>query len=106
MKAFKIGKFLFHVSCFIIVFCMVSVWIHTFMKDEDLCLVEYKSFRSTTDIDLPDVSLCVNLPFLDQKLKDLGTNTSEYYNHLAGDYINVNLANINYNDVTFSLENY
>ena len=85
---------------------MVSVWVQKFVKDEDLCLVEYKSFRSTTDIELPDVSLCIEHPFLDEKLKDLGTNTSEYVKHLAGDDINQNMANINYTDVTFNLDKF
>ena len=71
-----------------------------------LCLVEYKSFGSATDIDLPDVSLCIDHPFLYQKLKDLGTNTTAYYQHLSGDNFNESLASINYTNVTFDLEKY
>ena len=106
MKLFEVGKFLFKVSCFVIVLYMVSVWVHKFMKDEDLCLVEYKSLKITTDIELPDVSLCIKDPFIEQKLNDLGTNTSAYLKHLSGDDFNEHLASINYTDVTLNLGQY
>ena len=106
LTPFKVFTFLFHVSCFISVLCLVSVWVHKFMKDEDLCLVEYKSLGTTTDTYLPDVSLCIQYPFLDEKLNDLGTNTTAYYKHLSGDDFNENLLSINYTNVTFDLEKY
>ena len=58
------------------------------------------------DIELPDVSLCIKDSFIEQRLNDLGTNTSAYLKHLSGDNFNEHLASINYTDVTLNLGQY
>ena len=82
---------------------MVIIWVIRFMQDEDLCLVEYKTFRDARDIELPDTSLCFEEPFDERKLNSLGTTSYAYREHLAGNSINASLANVNYEDVIFKL---
>lgn len=105
-KIFEASKFLFKISCVVTVLSMISVWFHKFLKDEDLCLVEYKSLKFINDIELPDVSLCIQEPLLEQNLNELGTNTREYLKHLSGDEFKERLISINYTNVTLNLENY
>jgi len=76
------------------------------MQDEDLCLVEYKTFRSANDVELPHASLCFEDPFDEHKLNVLGTTTEAYREHLAGKGLNDSLTNINYKDVVFKFGDY
>ena len=101
MKLLGVAKFTFKISCFITVLCMISLWVSRFMKDEDLCIVEYKSFGNAEDIELPEASLCVQDPFVEHKLNVLGITTATYREHLAGKGFNESLTNINYTDVIF-----
>ena len=84
---------------------MVSVWVKNFIQDEDLCLVEYKSFRDAANINLPETTLCFPEPFVKEKLNGLGTNATEYIKYLSGDSFNEKLARINLSNVTFNFEN-
>jgi hypothetical protein len=85
---------------------MVSVWVKKFIQDEDLCLVEYQSFRNAPNIKLPEISLCFAEPFIEEKLNGHETNTTEYLQFLSGDIFNEKLASINYTNVTFNFESY
>ena len=103
MKLLGVAKFTFKISCFITVLCMISLWVSRFMKDEDLCIVEYKSFGNAEDIELPEASLCVQDPFVEHKLNVLGITTATYRELLAGKGFNESLTNINYTDVIFDI---
>ena len=37
-------QYLFKLGCFIVVVYMISVWFKKYLKDEDLCLVDYTNF--------------------------------------------------------------
>ena len=74
---------------------MIIIWVIRFMKDEDLCLVEYKPFRDASDVELPDVSFCFKDPFDERKLNSLGTTSHAYHEHLIGNSFNESLAHIN-----------
>jgi hypothetical protein len=76
------------------------------MKDEDLCLVDYKPFRHADDLGQSEVSLCFVDPFVEGKLNYLGTNASTYVKHLSGEHFEKHLKNVNYTDVTFNLREY
>ena len=106
MNYLEVGKFMFKILCFVTVLCIIIVWFNKFMQDEDLCLVEYNSFRAADDIDLPDVSLCIENPFDEQKLNGIGTTTKAYSEHLAGNGFNDSLASVNYVDVIFKFGDY
>ena len=86
---------------------MSFIWLNKFLMDEDLCLVDYKPFKADNEeIKLPDVSLCFLDPFIDERLKHLGTNQAAYLNHLNGNRFNETLTNIDYRDVTIDLKEY
>ena len=104
MKCFEFFKYLFKISCFVVVICMISVWVQKYIKDDDLCLVDYKSFSDTIDIELPEVSICFLNMFNEEKLFQLGTNKTAYLKYLTGSDFSGKLANINYNNVTINFE--
>ena len=106
IKFLQVAKFMFKSSCFVIVLCMISIWINRFIQDDDLCLVEYKPFRNANDVDLPDASLCFTDPFDEHKLNVMGTTTDAYLEHLAGNGFNDSLTNINCTDVIFNFGDY
>ena len=106
MKFLEVAQVLFKFFCVIAVLSMIVLWVIRFMEDEDLCLVEYKSFRAANDVELPDVSLCVMNPFDEHKLNVLGTNTKAYRGHLAGNAFNESLIDINFIDVIFDVGRY
>ena len=87
---------------------MISVWVYNFLKDEDLCLVDYIPLQTKNDLNLPEVSLCFTgrSPFIQQKLTDFGTNSWHYYYHLTGNNFNESLTKIDYNEITLNLEDY
>ena len=74
---------------------MVSLWVKKFIEDDDLCLVEYKSFRNAVNINLPEIALCIGNPFVKEKLHGLETNVTEYLKYLSGDILNKKFASIN-----------
>ena len=85
---------------------MIILWVQNFMRDEDLCLVDYKSFSDENGIEFPQVSYCFVDPFIEYKFKDLGINTTTYIRHLSGEDYNENLTHINHTDVTLNLQSY
>ena len=97
---------LFKFCCLVTVICMVSVWIQKFMRDEDLCLVDYKQFRYADDLGRTEVSLCFQDPFVEGKLHDMGANASTYVKHLSGEHFEEDLKNVNYTEVTLNLRDY
>ena len=99
-------QYLFKLGCFIVVVYMISVWFKKYLKDEDLCLVDYTNFGNTTDIEHPELSLCFLHPFIDQNLEKRGVNSNKYLNHLRADPFIENFPNIDYTNVTFNLEEY
>lgn len=105
LKLRQLVEYSFKVSCFIIVILMISRWIEKYMKDEDLCLVDYRSFRNSSDLVVPDLSVCLTNPFIDKELQKWGVPSEDYVNHLRAYPFNQSLAKINFTNVTVNLEN-
>ena len=76
--------------------------------DEDLCLVDYKSFESSLDVDYPMLSLCLVDPFIESKLKEYNESytASLYKKYLSGEEYLVGMNNISFNDVTLDLADF
>ena len=62
---------------FVATTAMVSYWVYKFkIEDNDVCLVDYKTFKEATDTAFPVSSICLTNPVHDTKLKDIGHNIS------------------------------
>ena len=108
MESSNIFRVLFKGACFVAAVTMVCYWMYEFaINDEDLSLVEYKTFHET-DVMLPEVSLCIENPFIQKRLEDINTtiSISTYLEFLKGDIFDEQMKDIDYDNVTFSLSDY
>ena len=106
MNYYKAFQVLFKICCWVIVALMVGVWLHKYSIDDDICSVDYKSFKKSEDIELPEISLCFLNPFIDHELKNIGTTSTTYLQHLSSQYFKDELININHSSVTLNLSHY
>lgn len=108
IQVFEILQNLFKFCCFATVLFMISLWIHNYMQDENLCLVDYRPLENTDDLEFPELSLCLlyDNPFIKDKFTDLNTTKRKYRKHLKGSNFNENLTKIDYNEVTINLQDY
>ena len=99
----------YKVVCTIVLLSMVIYWIFKFVKDEDLCLVDYKMYYQADEEKLPTFTLCITDPFIDEQIRkvDSSLNSSSYIDFLQGNErdLNLNLKRIEYNNVTVNLKN-
>ena len=108
LSFWKIVQFVFKVFCFIAVALMISYWFYKFDNDEDICLVDYQPFKKVKDIAFPVLSMCFPDPFIDEKLKEIGSDITgtAYVEYLRGEEIDERFTNIDYSNVTISLADY
>ena len=105
-KFCQVVQFVFKFGCFLVVVGMISVWLKKYLKDEDLCLVDYVSFKNNTKIEHPLLSFCFMHPFIDQNLEEFGVNSNAYLNHLKATPFIENLTKIDFRNVTINLKDY
>lgn len=105
LNAFKV---LFEVFCSLVVISMISFWMVKYFKDEDLCLVDYKSIQDFEDESLPALSICFYNPFIESKLRqiDQTINGTSYLEYLRGNIFDEKFKRIDYENVTLNLKQY
>ena len=98
----------FRISCFICAFSMVMFWCFKYSKDEDLCLVSYKTFQKNDDSAFPVLSMCFQNPIIESKLREIGgnINTSAYIKFLKGEIYDEQMVNIDYSNVSMALSHH
>ena len=102
-------SYIFQLLCYIGAGSLSCYWLYKFsFEDEDLCLVDYKSFGKSADesVSLPMLSLCLKNPFIESRLKQIDPklNSTHYLNYLKGDVRDDGLKNINFDDVTVDVK--
>ena len=100
---------LFKIGCGLVAVFMVGFWVYKFEKNDDVSVIEYKSFKSMTDGIYPEMSICISNPFLADKFENDRTNVSivEYFQYLTGkgDYDD-RYKELNFFGVTLNLFDY
>ena len=93
--------------CVTTTFAMIIYWCYQYSQDNDLSLVDYKDF-STIPQTYPVISLCFEVPFLEDKLKQIhpSINGSLYLKYLKGEVDNDILRYIDYDNVTLNILDY
>ena len=72
MHTYNSATLLYKGVCIIATIAMISFWVYKYVKDDDLCLVDYKSFKDDdSDVDLPTLSLCIFTPFIEENFAKL-----------------------------------
>ena len=108
---YKSLNLIFKVFCLSAAIGMVVYWVVKFQRNEDVSVIEFKSVVSMDDIILPDFTLCIRKPFINDALQNVSTDLSEenYLKYLRGeipDNVDRRYKNINFDDVTINLENF
>lgn len=77
-------------------------------SDEDVSLIEFKTFNSEESYLYPTITLCFEVNFKEKSLKYKvdKANASSYTSFLDGYYWKDDLVNIDYDDVTTNIEKY
>ena len=105
-KLYEVFQYVFKLGCLIVVVCMITFWFKKYLKDEDVCLVDYVEINNRSNIEPPVLSLCFVDPFIDENLEKFGVDSNQYLKHLKADPFTINLTKIEYTNVTFNLEQY
>ena len=98
----------FRCICWIAVLSLVSYCIYNYTLNEDLCLVDYKSYFEDESDKRPVFSICLKDAISQSKLKklapqvDLGT----YLGFLNGSHFNATLLDIDYKEVRLDISEY
>ena len=89
----KLYKFI----CVVAAVVMVGYWFYKFHKNENLTTTEFKSGDRIGKIIYPELTICIQNPFLNEKLAEVsnGLNSETYLKYLKGDIsFNDTYANI------------
>ena len=105
----KAIKLCFTIICAITVAFMMGYWIYKYeVEDRDIGVVDYVALRDGEAVKVPDVSLCIQQPFIVSKLKAINSNITaqKYREYLAGDRYEKIYEEIDYANVTLDLNQY
>ena len=105
----KTCKVMFTAACITVVAFMVGYWFYKFkVEDRDIGVVDYVPLKEATEIEFPVVSLCLNNPFNDEKLKAKNPSITSmaYGQYLEGKIYDKSYEQIDYPNVTIDLNQY
>ena len=104
----RLLRYCFSFSCFSAAFGMTIFWGYKFWKDEDLCVIDYKTFESSPDVYHPILSVCFTGAVIQSKLEKYNaTFTSEkYYEFLYGNKYYDGMEKVDFDDVTLNLTDF
>ena len=99
-------RHMFVCLCVLSTLSICAYWIYEFWLDEDLSVITYREFYKKPDDAHPTISLCLETPFLPQRLAEYGVNESVYADFLTGGYFSKEMLRINYENVTIDVLDY
>ena len=98
----------FQFLCWSAVLIMVSYWIYIFTLNEELCLVDYKSYLDNKDDEPPVLSICLKNPISADKLKINApqVDVDTYLSFVNGSHFNSSLLDIDYQKIILNMSEY
>ena len=98
----------FNFACYLAALGMTIFWCYKFWLDEDLCLVDYKPFKNSENVEHPMLSLCFLNPIDQAKLKRYNKSFTEtkYLNFLKGIDYHKGMELIKHEDVILNINNF
>ena len=96
----------FRLCCWIATISLICKWIYQYSLDEDLCEVDYRNYYQTTEDLAPELSLCFNSPFAQEKLEKFVVNETKYKNFLLGKYFDSSLLGIDFKSISLNANGY
>ena len=101
-------KTIYHIICVLTTIGLVCWVSYEYSLNEDETQIHIKEFHKTSDDIYPSITVCINMPFIKEKLKEIHPNLTigGYSNFLEGKGNNWNeaMAGIDYENVTWQLE--
>lgn len=87
---------------------LVGTWIKRYDLDEDISVVELKSYLDSVNDVFPVLSMCLEQKFPDDLFRNYGNDIlgSNYEKYLNGEYFDPNMENIVYSDVSTNITRY
>ena len=106
-KHWKCFVVIYDIACWTTTTCIIFYWIYLFSLDEDLTVMDYKSYESTNSSE-PMLSLCFKNPFNKTKLKLTSPeiNETSYLEFLNGTSFNKEMWQHDYTNITFDISEY
>ena len=98
----------FNILCFVAAFVMTYRCLVTYLRDDDVCIIDFKSFHQTADNVYPSISICISNIFVEEKLKnyDSSLNISAYTHFLNGNLWMDKMANVDYDNISINLRDF
>ena len=106
----KVFCFAFRFVCSVVTFIMVGYWIYKFQKNEDVSTIQYQYVDESNYLRVPEMTICIGMPFIKEKLRELGVDPNGYYQYLNGEK-NIEedyriYSKIDFNNVTIDIRDY
>ena len=96
----------FRLCCWIATISLIFKWLYKYSRDDDLCEVDYRNYYQTDEDLTPELSLCFNSPFSQEKLEKFGVNETKYKSFLEGDGFDSDLVDIDFNSISMNPNDY
>ena len=108
MKSMLSFATVFRILCFATAGFMVGYWIYKFHKNEDVTLIEYKTFSETEDTVYPEFTICIMNPFMRSKFdNERGLTKEIYLQYLNGSIPgNGSFMNVEYESMAIDIFEY
>ena len=74
----------FKLMCFVLTTSMVGFWAYKYQKNEDVSVIEYKSVASMEDMVYPELTICIDKPFVAKTLMEFNVTYKEYHEYMKG----------------------
>ena len=101
-------KFLFKIGCMIFTIILVTQWMERYFLDEDMTIIENRSYYMDDSDLFPVMSLCFKQVFHDKLFEKFGPNItgSKYEEYLKGEFFDEIMNTIDYDSVTTNISDY
>ena len=95
---------LFKILCSLTTILMCIYWCYQFSLNEGSSEIKYKKFSPELhDAVVPALTICLENPFLNDRLAEFGTNNISYLSFLKGTSFDEKMLNIDFNSVTINI---
>ena len=99
-------KYTFAFLCAVTTFFMVVYWCYKYSLNNDLSVVFYGDFDKNEENIRPTVSMCLQNPFVTDRLDEYGVNESSYLAFLEGKDFSKEMLNVDFHQVTIDIVDY
>ena len=107
MNKWKLLCFAFRLVCSFVAAIMVGYWIYKFQKNEDITTIEYKYIDESNELRIPEMTICLGMPFIKVKFREWGLDIHKYYLFLKGDKsIENDYKGVDFNNATIDVRDY